>query len=301
MKILCIGQSAYDITLPVDSYPVENKKIKIGNKKIECGGGSANNCAYLLGLWGCDVTLASPIGKDIYGDKIKKELQSVNINVEQFKELNIETTTSYIISNLSKGTRTIITNKNPDMKYSDDDRIIGDYDIILCDGNDYELAIKAIIDNPGAISILDAGSLKKGTLELCNYVDYIVCSNDFAKEFANINFAYDDLETIKQVYGKIKNEFNTNLVITLESHGSFAKIDNEYILVPSIKVESIDSTGAGDIFHGAFTYFISHNYSLKDTLRLSNIAGALSVRKIGSKPSMPKLEEVLSYYGLSLF
>lgn len=298
MKILCIGQSAYDITLPVDSYPVENKKVKIGNKKIECGGGSANNCAYLLGLWGCDVTLASPIGKDIYGERIKKELKDVKINVSVFKELDIETTTSYIIANINKGTRTIITNKNPNMKYSEDDRITGSYDVILCDGNDYELAIKAIIDNPRAISILDAGGLKKGTLELCKYVDYIVCSNDFARDFTKIDFAYNDIDTIKNVYEKIVNGFNSNVVITLESYGSFSKIDNEYILVPSIEVECIDSTGAGDIFHGAFTYFISHNYSLKDTLRLSNIAGALSVRKIGSKPSMPKLEEVLSYHEL---
>lgn len=298
MKILCIGQSAYDITLPVDSYPIENKKIKITNKKVECGGGSANNCAYLLGLWGCDVTLASPIGKDIYGEKIKKELKTVNVDISQFKELDIETTTSYIIANLSKGTRTIITNKNPDMKYSDGDKITGDYDVILCDGNDFELAIQTINDNPNAISILDAGGIKKGTLELCKYVDYIVCSNDFAREYTNINFSYDNIEMIKQVYEKIKSDFNTNVVITLESHGCFTKIDNEYILVPSIEVECIDSTGAGDIFHGAFTYFISHDYSLKDTLRLSNVAGALSVRKIGSKPSMPTLEEVLSFYEL---
>ena len=298
MKILCIGQSAYDITLPVDSYPVENKKIKINNKKVECGGGSANNCAYLLGLWGCDVTLASPIGKDFYGEKIKEELRRVNVNIDYFKELDIETTTSFIIANLSKGTRTIITNKNEDMKYSINDEISGNYDVILCDGNDYELAIKTIKNNPDAISILDAGGIKKGTLELCKYVNYIVCSNDLAKEFTKINFSYNDFEEIKNVHKILEEEFKTNVVITLESYGSFTKIDNEYVLVPSVKEECVDSTGAGDIYHGAFTYFISHNYSLKETLRLSNIAGALSVRFVGSKPSMPKLEEVLKYHEL---
>ena len=295
MKILCIGQSAYDITLPVDNYPVENKKIKIGNKKIECGGGSANNCAYLLGLWSCDVTLASPIGKDFYGEKIKDELKTVNVNIDYFKELDIETTTSFIIANLSKGTRTIITNKNDLMKYSENDEINGNYDVILCDGNDYELAIKSLKNNPNAISILDAGGIKKGTLELCKYVNYIVCSNDFARDFTKIDFTYDDIDKIKEAHQIIEQEFKTQVVITLESHGSFTKIDDEYILVPSIEMECVDSTGAGDIYHGAFTYFISHGYSLKDTLRLSNIAGALSVRHIGSKPSMPKLEEVMSY------
>ena len=73
MKILCIGQSAYDITLPVTDYPRENKKIKIGNSKVECGGGACNNAAYLLGLWQDEVYLASSIGKDFYGERIKEE------------------------------------------------------------------------------------------------------------------------------------------------------------------------------------------------------------------------------------
>jgi len=298
MKILCIGQSAYDITLPVEGYPVENKKIKIKNKKVECGGGSANNCAYLLGLWGCDVSLASPIGNDIYGKKIKEELLKVNVNLKYFKELDIETTTSFIITNLNKGTRTIITNKNEGMHYDENDMINEKFDVILTDGNDYELALKVINNNPNAISIIDAGNLKLGSIELCKAVNYVVCSNDFAREYTNIDFKYDDLDSIKKVYDILENDFQNKVVITLESHGSFTKIDDEYILVPSIKMNCVDSTGAGDIYHGAFTYFISHGYSLKDTLRLSNIAGALSVRYIGSKPSMPNLDEVLSYHEL---
>lgn len=295
MKILCIGQSAYDITFPVESYPIENKKIKITNKKIECGGGSANNCAYLLGLWGCDVSLASPIGKDIYGKKIKDELLKVKVNLDYFKELEVETTISFIIANLAKGTRTIITNKSEDMHYDKDDMINEKFDVILTDGNDYELALQVIKNNPDAISVIDAGSLKKGSVLLCKAVNYVVCSNDFAKEYTKIDFKYDDLETIKKVYDILENDFQTKIVITLESHGSFTKIDNEYILVPSISVKCVDSTGAGDIYHGAFTYFISHGYSLRDTLRLSNIAGALSVQTIGSKASMPSLNEVLEY------
>ena len=64
------------------------------------------------------------------------------------------------------------------------------------------------------------------------------------------------------------------------------------MIVPSIKVETLDSTAAGDIFHAAFLYFLSKGMSLKDVLRLSNIAGALSVTKIGGRYSIPSLEEV---------
>lgn len=299
MKILCIGQSAYDITLPVTDYPKENKKIKIGNSKIECGGGACNNAAYLLGLWKSDVYLASSIGKDIYGERIKKELARVNINTDFFEEHdNIETTTSYIIANTSKGTRTIITNKDPLMKFTDLNKITIKPDVILVDGNDYELALKTIKENKDSITIIDAGSVKEGTIDLCKNVKYVLCSNDFAREYSKIDFSYDDIESLIKVHEKLENDFQNTVVITLEAKGCFTKINNQYVIIPSIEVASVDSTGAGDIFHGAFTYFIANNYSFYDSLRLANIAGALSVRKIGSKPSMPTLEEVLSYHAL---
>ena len=86
--------------------------------------------------------------------------------------------------------------------------------------------------------------------------------------------------------------FKTNIIITLESIGTFTKIDN-YEIIPSIKVKALDSTGAGDIYHGAFTYFTANNYPLKDAIRLASITGALSVTKIGSRYAIPTLNEVL--------
>ena len=72
-------------------------------------------------------------------------------------------------------------------------------------------------------------------------------------------------------------------------------IDNEYEIIPSIKVTALDSTGAGDIFHGAFTYFIANGYSLKETIHLASITGAISVTRVGSRYSIPMLQEVLDY------
>lgn len=298
MKILCIGQSAYDITIPVSSYPEENKKYKI-NMVYECGGGSANNSAYLLAMWHNDVYLASPIGKDIYGEKIKDELVNVGVNIDYFEEKeNVKTTTSYVINNQINGTRTIITNRSSDMQFSQDFEIKVKPDVILMDGNNLEMSLKVIRDNPDAIKIIDAGSMKEEIVELSKYCDYIVCSNDFAREYSNINFDYHDINVIEQVYDKIARDFKGKLVITLEHLGSLTKINDDFKIVPSIKVKSIDSTGAGDIYHGAFTHFIAHGYSLLDSMHYANIAGALSVMHVGSKNSMPKYEEVIKHYEL---
>lgn len=296
--ILCVGQSTYDITIPVEEYPTENKKYKI-HEVYECGGGSCNNAAYLLAKWNNEVYLASAIGKDDYGKNIKNELLKAGVNITYFEELeNVATTASYIINNKINGSRTIITNKCSDMHFSNNHEIDIRPSVILFDGNDYEMSMKVINNNPKAIKIIDAGNTKPGMVDLCKHCDYIVSSNDFAREYTKLDFDYNNLESIYKVYDVMQKDFNGKLIITLEHLGSLTKIDNEFKLVKSVQVESIDSTGAGDIYHGAFTHFIAHGYSLLEAMKYSNIAGALSVEKVGSKNSMPKYEDVINYHEL---
>ena len=296
--ILCVGQSAYDITIPVNEYPEENKKYKV-SEVYECGGGAANNAAYLLAKWHDEVYLASSIGNDEYGRKIKDELTTVGVNIDLFNELdNVKTTTSFITANRSKGTRTILTHLDTSMHYPADFNINIKPDVILFDGHDVDLAIRVAQNNPEAIKIIDAGSLKETTVLLAKYCDYIVCSNDFARDYTGIDFDYSDMNKICEVYDKISKDFNGKLIITLEANGSLIKMDDGFKLVKSINVESVDSTGAGDIYHGAFTHFIANGYNVIDAMKYSNIAGALSVRKIGSKNSMPNYEDVINYHEL---
>ena len=296
--ILCVGQSTYDITIPVDNYPEENKKYKVWEVS-ECGGGAANNAAYLASKWKNEVYFLTSIGTDEAGMKVKDELKSVGVKLDYINEVaNKKTITSYIMANKTNGSRTIITHTSKDMVYPESFTFDLKPDVILFDGNDFELAKKIALTNPSAIKIIDAGSMKENTVELSKYCDYIVCSNDFAKGYTGIDFNYSDTDKIYEVYDLIQKDFSGKLVITLESFGSITKINNEFKLVKSINVESVDSTGAGDIYHGAFTHFIAHGYSLLDTMKYSNIAGALSVTKLGSKNSMPNYEDVINYHEL---
>ena len=294
MRAICIGQAAYDITVPIDHFPIENKKPR-SSDKIECAGGSACNCAYLLAKWGIDTYFAGVVGDDYYGEKIKNELNEIGVNTKYLEiGKGLRTTSSYIITNTTSGSRTIITNRPKELVLSD--VVVEEkFDVILLDGYEKEFANKIINENPDAIKIIDAGSLKEATIELSKKMDYVVCSKDFAEEYTKMKVDYNDLTSLIYIYKLLKKDFVGNIVITLEDKGCFV-YDNGYKLVPTIKMKAIDSTGAGDIFHGAFTYSIANKFDMIKTLKIANISGALSVTKIGGQLSIPTYDEVIGKY-----
>jgi len=294
MKAICIGQAAYDITLPMDHFPIENKKTR-SQDKVECSGGSACNCAYLLAKWGIETYFAGVVGDDYYGDRIKNELEKIGINTK-YLEISKEgqTTSSYIITNTTTGSRTIITHR-PKELILEDVNVDEKFDVILLDGYEREFSNKIIENNPDAIKIIDAGSLKEATVELAKKVDYVVCSKDFAEDYTRHKVDYNDLTSLVVIYNILKKDFKNKIVITLEDKGCFT-YDDGYKLVPTLKTKAVDTTGAGDIFHGAFTYAVANKFDMIKTLKIANISGALSVTKIGGQYSIPTLDEVMRKY-----
>lgn len=290
MKILCIGHAAYDITFPLDNFPIENTKNRV-NGKIECGGGPASNAAYLLSKWGMDVTFLGIVGKDLYGERITKEMKQIGIETKYIEQSEKhQTTCSIIMANTSNGSRTILTYR-PDRVTMKPVKINFTPDIILVDGQEIELSKSMIEKYSDAISIIDAGRSTEEIIDLCHIVDYVVCSKEFAENVSQKKFDYQNKYTLVEIYQTLENMFKTNIIITLESQGCLYR-DEKIKVMPSIEVKAIDSTGAGDIFHGAFTYGIAKQWPIEKIVRIANLAGGISVTRIGSRNSMPTIEEM---------
>ena len=296
MKALVIGHSSYDIACPVNEYPVENTKYRL-DEVVTCGGGPAGNAAYLLGKWGMETYYAGVVGSDDFGNKIKKEFENIGVHTE-YLETNYEqpTSVSFIMINKQTGSRTLfnIANNRPNMKKYD---FNVDPDVILVDGHEYNASMAALNKYPNAISVIDAGRITPELLELCKYTKYIVTSKGFAETIAKMKFDFSNPNSLVQIYTIVKNRYpKSEIVITLEDKGCLYSVNNEIKIMPGLKVQAVDTTGAGDIFHGAFTYAISKGYDIEKCVRLSNIAAGLSVQKVGARYSIPTLVEVTNYY-----
>ncbi len=294
-QVLCIGHSSYDITLPVEAFPIENRKYNI-KEVFECGGGPAGNAAYLIAKWGMRCTYAGCVGNDSYGLKIKKELKDVGVDLKYLVvDENYSTPFSFILANSKNGSRTLF---NHDDKNKKSNRIEFDnhkVHTILVDGHELQASLEALNQYPDAISILDGGSFNERTEILSKMVDYLVCSEDFAKQYTGLH-ELESKNSRMHAFDQLRRLNDKNIVITLGEKGCLLEQDGEILHQKTYKVNAVDSTGAGDIFHGAFAYGMTQRYDIMKTIKMASIAAALSVEKIGGRVAIPSLEEVMDLY-----
>ena len=295
MKILCLGHATYDVTFPINEYPKENTKNRFYEKHESIGGPMAV-AACLLAKWGSEVYMAGKLGDDAYGNKIKTELAKNRIRTDYIQISDkFQTSHSFNLANASNGDRTlfIYTTKNDPM---DDFELDFEPDIILVDGHEFEQSKKMLLKYPKALTIMDAGRDKNEVLELAKMVKYLVCSREFAESVTGIKIDFEDKQTLVKLYQKMEILFKGKVIITLEENGCLYRMDNKIKLMPSVKVKTVDSTGAGDIFHGAFTYGMANNFDFEKSLKYANLAGALSVTKVGGYDSIPALKDLEEIY-----
>ncbi|EOH91799.1 carbohydrate kinase family protein [Enterococcus pallens] len=291
MSILCIGQAVYDITFPLEEAIVENQKYRIYDRH-ECMGAPAANAAYLCGLWGLETSLIARVGADLFGKEILRTLKKVGVKTTGIRqEKNQKTSISSIIVNKKNGHRTIL-NAPLQEDYFEPAWPEKAPKVILLDGHEKEVSLAGLQQYPQAISMIDAGTYKLECHKLFETVDYLVCSQDFAFQYTGVTVDLTKQETLEATFKKL-SELNPNqLVVTLGEQGSIYFGDGTIKHTPAFPSKPVDTTGAGDIFHGAFAYGLHEKLPLAEIIRLASAAAALSVEKLGGQTSIPTLKEV---------
>ena len=294
-EVLCVGHAAYDLAMFVDGFPNENAKAETG-EWLESGGGPAANAAYLMSKWGARCAFAGLVGDDHYGRCIRAELEAVGTDVSRLQSLPHHTTPlSVILVNKQTGTRTIVNRKVRGRALRLDAAALAGSlpSVLLFDGHELDASLAALRAFPDAASILDAGSWREGTAALAGKVKYLVASERFARQATS----FDDP---RASLGKLREHFPTNVVVTLGEKGLVADDGSGFRHMPAFPAECVDTTGAGDIFHGAFAFAIGRAMPFWECLRFASMAASLSVRKPGGRASIPTLsqvEEALAHAG----
>jgi sulfofructose kinase len=292
VDVLCIGHACYDVSMFVDGYPQENSKCET-HESLEACGGPAANAAYLLSSWGMRCAFAGLVGDDVHGRRIRQEFQSVGTDVSllELREGHA-TPLSLILINKRDGSRTIVNRKARSSTFQCRDlevRIAPR--ILLFDGHEYEASLASLAAFPDALSILDAGSWRDGTVDLAGKVHYVAASERFALQATNLADLRSD-ESRRECLARLREKFNPTTIVTLGENGLIFDDGGGIEYMAAFPVETVDTTAAGDIWHGAFAFGIAEATPLREALRFASMAAALSVQAQGGRASIPTLHRV---------
>ena len=283
VDVLCVGHASYDLVFSVGHHPSEDEKIS-AEGFIACGGGPAANAAVTIAKLGFKAAFAGYVGQDIYGEKHLQELNESGVQTDLIIRSTSPTPLSTVLVK-PDGKRALINYKGETKPLPS-----GTIDfssvkpkVVLFDGHEPHLS-KPLLEraqNEGIPTVLDAGSVHEGTLALMKGVDYLVCSEKFARHFA---------ENAETALARLA-DISPTVVITLGEKGLIWRQRQECGFLPAFPVTAIDTTGAGDAFHGAFAAAVSLRTNWHDVLRYASVAGSLCCTKTGARAGLPSREE----------
>ncbi|PKM38236.1 MAG: carbohydrate kinase [Gammaproteobacteria bacterium HGW-Gammaproteobacteria-10] len=284
IDVLCVGQATYDLIFSVPSHPDADEKV-FADRFADCGGGPAANAAITVARLGFKAAFAGYLGNDLFGSKHWQELLDNGVDTRFIIRDRAPTPLSAILVK-PDGRRALINYKGATrpLPSSAIDYSNLETKVMLFDGHEPNISLQLAryARYNGIPTVLDAGSVHEGSIGLLDLSDYVVASEKFALQYAgNIPAALKRLTEIAPA-----------VVITLGENGLIWQRGNEQGELPAYPVIAIDSTGAGDAFHGAFAAALAAGQDWPDMLNYASAAGALCCTKTGARPGLPTYEEM---------
>ena len=288
--VVGLGQCCIDYLGVVEHYPDVNEKEEVNNLTVQ-GGGPVATAMVTLSRLGASTAFIGKVSDDYFGDLIKDGLTSEFVNIDHIiVEKDKSSQFAFIVIEKETAKRTVLWSRasvTPLRPEEINKNVINTAKVLLLDGLMKEGSIVAAecAREAGVTIVVDAGSKREGALALVNLSDYFIASEDFARQFSHGN----DPKTVAM---ELLGLGAKTVVITLGKKGSICVSPESYFYQPAFKVKAVDTTGCGDVFHGAFLFGLLQKWDLRETIRFASAAAALKCREIGGRTAIPNFREV---------
>jgi sulfofructose kinase len=293
--IICVGHAALDFVYRIEAFPPVPTKVR-SLEHIESGGGMAANAAATIARLGGPVELWSRTGADSAGQRIHAFLEREGVDIRYVRTYEgARSSTSAVIVD-GKGERLIIGERDHAMSLDASwlplERIAGAAavmsDLRWVEGTQ---AAFGAAREAGVPTLLDADLGGGGILEafLC-LADYAIFSGPALDDFAS--GAGDEAERL----GRVLALGVKHAGVTRGAEGyNWATEGGQTGHQPAFPIEAVDTTGAGDAFHGAFAWALANGHTPADCARIAAAVSALKCRRLGARSGLPTLEELNSF------
>ena len=291
-RILCIGIPVRDLTFRVSGVPGRGSKVNATHLDEICGGNALNAAIGIVRLGG-RASLCGPMGdvREASSQFMFEKLAHEGIETNHLVRMpGLVTPISAVMVDPS-GERTIVTFRDPELwkvQLPDTETLLDDCAAILTESRCAEFCTDLCAEAqrrgiPVVVDVDRAMSLREGLL---NASSHLVFSSEPLQETADVA---DDAQALKKI-AKLTPSF---LAGTRGARGTIWLDENGAIQeTPAFPVHTVDTLGAGDVFHGAFALALTEGQELREALRFASAAAALKCTRFGGAFAAPQRIEV---------
>ena len=295
------GVNAVDRLIVVPEYPAPETKTRMIRHQQGAGGQTASAIVALQRL-GMRTAYAGRFGNDLEGHFGLQSLKGEGINVE-FAEVidGARTQVGYIFIEAKGGERTVLWKRDERITYTELDapvQFAGRARVLHLDAHDPPACTRMAREARAAGTIVsaDIDNVYDGLLEFLPLIDVLISSKEFPRLLTGINDTHAALTEIKAKYG-------CALVgLTKGGRGATVLCEGQFLETSAFEVPGgcVDTTGAGDAFHGGFLYGLLQGENIETSMKIGCAVAALNCRVLGARAGLPTREELDAFMDGSL-
>lgn len=286
--VVGVGVATLDFIGVAASEPVLGAKQPVA-QWLEGGGGPVATALVAIARLGGRTCLQTAVGDDPYGQRIIADLQAEGVDTAGVQVVHGASHVAFVLAEPGIGRRSIWWHNDPRVLNgcAPSRELVCSARALHLDTHllDVALVTARWMHEAGGIVMIDAERPSEAAERLLPLCDYMVVSELFGREVTG----QDDLGVAAR---QLQRDYGGVAVMTAGEQGSWCCDGDALFHTPAFPVEAVDTTGAGDVFHGSLLYALLHDYDLRGALRFASATAALKCRAPGGRAGIPTLAEV---------
>lgn len=295
--VVGLGLNATDVAIEVPAYPSFNSKVEFLSATWQAGGQVATALVVCQRL-GLRTKYIGRVGSDEAGRFQLESLRREGLDLAEVQVVpDCPNQAAYIVIDRASGERTILWRRDPRLALRAEDvrpEMVSGARLVHVDGHDTAAAARAArwARQSGIPVTADVDNIYPGLEALLEATDYLVSSESFPA-------AYTGEGDLFRALTRIQRRHRMKLVAaTLGRDGVLALEGERFLYQPAFAVPCRDTTGAGDVFHGAFIYALLQGWPTERILEFANAMAGLNCRAVGARrgiASRAEAEELMAH------
>ena len=295
-KITVIGSLNYDVILKIPRLPFKGETLTANGAIFSAGGKGANQAVQAAKLK-TPTYMVGCVGTDASADFLVNTAKEYGVNVDYIRKVHGSSGMG-VINAVEDGSvyACIVRGANFEVTKEDVDNampILKESGVCILQNEIPVEIIAYAIDKAkeaGCTVVLNAAPAIELPEECLSKVDILVVNEVEAEFYCHEKI--DSVEKAKTEIKKMAEKYNNNVIFTLGKDGAVAYENGTIEFIPAMKVDAIETTGAGDSYIGAVSHSIIEGKSLIEACKFAIKCSAITVCRMGAQPSMPTLEDV---------